>query len=261
MLVDSHCHLNYPEFADLGAVIARANEQGVGVMQTISTKRSDFEQVIAIAASHECVYASIGIHPHEAQHHEDVTVDELVKWASHPKVIGIGETGLDYFYEHSPREAQKALFIKHIEAARRTGLPIIVHTRDAEEDTIRILQDEYAKAPYTGLIHCFSSSKYLADKAIEIGFYISISGIITFPKAQDLRDTVAQLPLNRLLVETDAPYLAPVPQRGKPNEPAFTRYTAAKLAETHNENIETIEQITTNNFMKLFAKVPRGALA
>lgn len=259
MLVDSHCHLNYPEFADLATTLQRAKEQGVGLFQTISTKRSDFAEVIAICERHDSVYGSIGVHPHEADKHTDLTIEELVKWAAHPKIIGIGETGLDYYYEHSAREAQQECFLKHIEAARQTGLPLIIHTRDADDDTVDILHREYAKAPFTGLIHCFSTSKYLADKAIEIGFYISISGIITFNKAQELRDIVAQLPLNRLLVETDAPYLAPIPHRGKPNEPAFTRITAEKLALNQNESYEAIEQTTTANFFDLFTKAPKEA--
>ncbi len=254
MLVDSHCHLNYPEFDDLAAVVARADEAGVGLMQTISTKRSDFSEVIAIAEAQNAVYASIGIHPHEAAAHEDISAGELLKWAAHPKVIGIGESGLDYYYENSPRAAQQRLFRVHIDAARRSGLPLIVHSRDADEDTVAILHEEYRRAPFVGLIHCFSSGKYLADKSIEIGFYISISGIITFKKSQALRDTVREIPLERLLVETDAPYLAPVPYRGKSNEPAYTRYTAAALAELKGVSEARLAQQTTDNFFRLFNK-------
>lgn len=255
-LVDSHCHLNYPQFEDLTSTLARAEEQGVRLFQTISTKRSDFQEVVDIIEQHTPVYGSIGIHPHEAEAHQDVSVEELLEWTAHPKIIGIGETGLDYYYEHSPRDAQQALFRVHIEAARQSGLPLIVHTRDAEEDTIAMLHEEYAKAPFKGLIHCFSSSKYLADKAMEIGFYISLSGIVTFNKATELRATVAELPLDRLLVETDAPYLAPHPHRGKPNEPAFTRFTAEKLAQLKQISYEEIMAITTRNFMTLFDKTP-----
>lgn len=254
MLVDSHCHLNYPQFSDVAAVLRRAKEQGVGLCQTISCKRSDFQEVIDLCEQNEPIYGSIGIHPHEAEKHTDITVEELVKWAGHPKIIGIGETGLDYYYEHSPRELQQQSFRIHIDAARQTGLPLIVHTRDAEEDTIRILQEEYTKAPFTGLIHCFSSSKELADKSIEIGLYISISGIITFKRSEELRAAVSELPLEKLLVETDAPYLAPMPYRGKDNEPGYTRYTAEKLAEIKGVSYEEVEQVTTENFFKLFTK-------
>ena len=260
MLVDSHCHLNYPEFADLEGVLARAREAGVVAMQTISTKRSDFNAVIGIAESHTEVYASIGIHPHEAKTHQDATVEELLSLASHPKVIGIGETGLDFYYEHSPRAEQEALFRTHIEVSRQSGLPLIVHSRDADEQTVAILHEEYKKEPFTGLIHCFSTSKYLADKAIEIGFYISLSGILTFPKAQELRDTVKTLPLEKLLVETDAPYLAPTPYRGKPNEPSYTKFTALCLADLMGVSYDEICRITTGNFYSLFrrAQLPRG---
>lgn len=259
MLVDSHCHLNYPEFADLPAVIARAKAANVQLMQTISTKRSEFKDILAIAEAHPEIYASIGVHPHEAEHHTDMTAAELVEWAQHPKVIGIGETGLDYFYEHSPREQQQACFRAHIEAARITGLPLIVHSRDADEDTVAILHEEYAKAPFKGLIHCFSSSKYLSDKSIEIGFLISLSGILTFPKATELRETVAAIPLASLLVETDAPYLAPVPFRGKPNEPAHTSLTAKALAGLKGCSEEEVARVTTDNFFRVFSKAERPA--
>ncbi len=227
------------------AVLERAKEQGVGLCQTISCKRSDFQEVIDIIEQNEAVYGSIGIHPHEAEKHTDISVEELVRWASHAKIIGIGETGLDYYYEHSPRDLQQQSFRIHIEAARQTGLPLIVHTRDAEEDTIAILHEEYAKAPFSGLIHCFSSSKYLADKAIEIGFYISLSGIITFKKSDALREAAASIPLERLLVETDAPYLTPVPHRGKSNEPAFVRHTAEFCAELFGVGYDELADRTT----------------
>ena len=260
MLVDSHCHLNYPEFEDIEAVIARAEANDIKLMQTISTKRSDFDQVIKLADTHAPIYASIGIHPHEAEHHQDVTVDELVERAKHPKVIGIGETGLDYFYEHSPREAQQILFRRHIEASRIAGLPLIVHSRDADEDTVNILHEEYEKGAFRGLIHCFSSTKYLADKSLEIGFLISLSGILTFKKSDQLRDAVSHIDLKDLLVETDAPYLAPVPHRGKPNEPAFTRHTAEFLAEMKEVPLEEVARITTDNFFTLFDKAKRDAV-
>lgn len=259
MLVDSHCHLNYPEFADLDAVVARAKEQGVGLMQTISTKRADFPVVKRIAESHAGIYCSIGIHPHEAEPHEDISVEELLAEAHHPKVIGIGETGLDFYYEHSPRAAQEALFRRHIEAGRQLGLPVIVHSRDADEDTVRILEEEMAAQPFTFLIHCFSTGKYLADTSIALGGYISVSGILTFKKSQALRDIIAGIPLESLLVETDAPYLAPEPFRGKPNEPGYTSYVAKRLAEIHAVSVEDVARITTDNFFRLFSKAQRMA--
>lgn len=255
MLVDSHCHLNYPEFADLPAVIARAEAADVRLMQTISTKRSDFAEVVALAEAHDPVYASIGVHPHEAEHHADLTVEELLAWAEHPKVIGIGETGLDYFYEHSPREVQQRLFRIHIEASRHTGLPLIVHSRDADEDTVEILQQEYRKGAFPGLIHCFSTTEYLSDNAMKIGFLISISGILTFKKSESLREIVKTIPLSSLLVETDAPYLAPMPHRGKPNEPAYTQLTARALAALKGVDEAELATITTDNFFKLFNKI------
>jgi TatD DNase family protein len=213
LIVDSHCHLNYPQFADMPAVVARAKAAGVGIMQTISTKRSDFAEVKKLAETYPEIYCSIGVHPHEAEPHEDIEEAELLAEANHPRVIGIGETGLDYFYEHSPREIQRELFRRHIRVARQLGLPVIVHSRDADEETVEILREMHAEGPYKILIHCFSTSKYLADNAIELGGYVSLSGILTFKKAQALRDIVAALPLDRLLVETDSPYLAPEPHR------------------------------------------------
>ncbi len=255
MLVDSHCHLNYPEFKDLASVVTRAREADVGLMQTISTKRSDFAEVIRIAEQHKEIYASIGIHPHEAEKHQDISAEELIEWAANPKVIGIGETGLDYYYEHSPCTDQQKSFRIHIEAARKLNLPVIVHSRDADEDTINIIADEMKKGEFQFLIHCFSSSKYLADKSVELGGHISFSGILTFKKSEELRAIAKELPLGRLLLETDAPYLAPVPFRGKPNEPAFTRYTAECLAEVKGISVEKAAKATTENFLQLFKRV------
>lgn len=254
MLVDSHCHLNYPEFADLPAVIARADAAGVKLMQTISTKLSEFNTVKDISNVSDRIFCSIGIHPHEAEGHAQVTAEDLVREATHPKVIAIGETGLDYYYEHSPRELQKALFKEHIKAGRALDMPVIVHSRDADEDTVAILQEAYTEAPFKFLIHCFSSSKYLSDKSIEIGGYISISGIITFKKSQELRNITAGIPLERLLVETDAPYLAPEPHRGKKAEPAHTRLTAERLALVKGVSLEEVAKATTHNFLTLFNK-------
>lgn len=255
-LVDSHCHLNFKDFSeDVEEVIERARQSGVKVMQTICTKMSEFEEIYAIAAAHEDIYCSVGVHPHEAGTEAMVTVEELVEAASRRKVIGLGETGLDYYYEHSPREAQKESFRRHIEASRRTGLPVIVHTRDAEEDTLKILSEEMEKGAFKGLIHCFTSSKYLADKCIELGFYISLSGILTFKKATDLQEAVKALPLERLLVETDAPYLAPAPHRGKRNEPSFALFTSKFLSELKEVDEDECARVTSENFFALFDKV------
>jgi len=255
-LVDSHCHLNFKDFShDIEEVIERARLSGVQVMQTICTKMSEFEEIYAIAASHEDIYCSVGVHPHEAGEGAMVTVEELVEAASRPKVIGLGETGLDYYYEHSPREAQKESFRRHIEASRRTGLPVIIHTREAEEDTLQILTEEMRRGRFKGLIHCFTSSQELAEKCIELGFYISLSGILTFKKATDIQQAAVSLPINRLLVETDAPYLAPTPHRGTRNEPSFTIFTNRFLSSLKGINEEECARITSENFFTLFDKV------
>jgi TatD DNase family protein len=264
MLVDSHCHLDYPDFADdLDEVVARARDAGVGVIVTICTRVSQFPRVLALAERYQRMYCSVGIHPHEAGSEPPVTPARLVELAGHPKLVGIGETGLDYYYEHSPREAQRRSFRTHIAAARETGLPLIVHTRDADQDTVAILREEHAKGPFTGLIHCFSTSRQLAEKAIEIGLYVSVSGIVTFNKAEALRETIRGLPMDRLLVETDAPYLAPAPRRGRRNEPALVVHTAAKLAEIKGLTAAELARQTTENFLRLFRKVParEGAAA
>jgi TatD DNase family protein len=258
MLVDSHCHLDYPDYGDdLADVIGRAQTAGVGRMLTIATHISRHSQVIAVAERFENVYATVGVHPHEAGVEPFATVEELVRLASHPKVVGLGETGLDYFYDKSPRDKQRDSFRIHIEAARRTGLPLVVHTRDADEDTAAILAEEMGKGAFSGLIHCFSSGAQFAEKALELGFYISASGIITFKTADDLRATLAGVPLDRLLVETDAPYLAPVPFRGKRNEPVHVTRTAAKLAEIKQVPLAELEEASTANFLNLFSRVPR----
>lgn len=257
MLVDSHCHLDFPEFQeDLPGFVARAKEEGVGLMQTISTRISTFPNVRSVAEQFDEVYCSVGVHPHNVED-EMVSTEQLVSYANHDKVIGIGETGLDYFYEHSERELQKESFLNHIAASRETALPIIVHTRDADEDTVEILQSEMKKGSFPGLIHCFSTGRELAEAAIELGMYISISGIVTFKKATDLQESVKALPLESLLVETDAPYLAPVPYRGKTNEPSYVRKTAEFIAELKGVPYETVAEVTTNNFFNLFSKVKR----
>lgn len=260
MLVDSHCHLDFPDFAeDLDEIVARAERAGVGLMLTICTHVSRFETIAAVAERYPSVYCTVGIHPHEAAKEPEMTAETLVALAaSRPKVVGFGETGLDFFYEHSPRAEQEAQFRAHIAAARQADLPVVIHTREAEADTVRILRDEMASGPFRGLLHCFSSSQALAEEAVEMGLYISLSGIITFKKADALRKTVAALPLDRLLVETDAPYLAPVPQRGKRNEPAYTVHTARCVAEIKGLSEEQVATATTENFFRLFQTVPQG---
>ena len=256
-LIDSHCHLDFPDFApEVDAVIARAKAAGVAKMVSISTRLSTFPNVRAIAESHEDVYCSVGVHPHEAEEEgAQATAETLIKLAEHGKVVGIGETGLDFYYEHSPRAEQEAAFRAHIAAARASDLPVIVHTRDAEADTARVLRDEMKKGAFKGLIHCFTSSRQLAETAIELGLYISFSGILTFKKADDLRAVARIVPSERILVETDAPYLAPVPYRGKRNEPAFVVKTAGMLAEVRGTAEAIIAEQTTANFLRLFSRV------
>ncbi len=258
MLVDSHCHLDYPDFADeLDAVIARAAEAGVGTMLTISTKLSQFEAVRAVAERYENVYCTVGIHPHEAASEPETDAETLLRLAEHPKVVGFGESGLDYFYEYSPREAQQRSFRAHIAAARRAQLPLVVHTRDADADTLAILREETAKGAFPGLIHCFGSDAAMARACVGLGFTISFSGIVTFKKAGNVREAVAEVPDAHLLVETDAPYLAPVPKRGKRNEPAYVAYTAAEVAKLRGAPVDAVARTTTDNFFRLFGKTAR----
>ncbi len=258
MLVDSHCHLDFPDFeGELDAVIGRAADAGIGTALTISTHVTRFDRVRSIAERYDNVYCTVGIHPHEAATEPEVTSEHLIRLADHPKVVGIGETGLDYFYEHSPRAAQQKSFRAHIGAARETGLPLVVHTREADMDMARILTEEQIAGRFSGVLHCFSSSRTLADTALGLGLYISLSGIVTFKKATDLRDTARALPLDRVLVETDSPYLAPVPKRGKRNEPAFVAHTAAELARLRDMDVETLSAATTDNFFTLFSKARR----
>ena len=260
MYVDSHCHLDYHERdGDLDEVVARAGRAGVGTLVTICTKMENFETVCGIAERYPNIWCSLGIHPHEAGNEAVPTVDQLVALAEHPKVVGIGETGLDYFYERSPRDAQQAGLRVHIEAARETGLPLIVHARDADDDMIEILEEGYRQGPYPGLIHCFTSGPELAEKAIEIGFSISFSGIVTFKNAEDLRSVAKSVPLDRILIETDAPYLAPVPNRGKRNEPAYVVHVAETLAQIRCIDAAEIAAATTENFHRLFSRVDASA--
>lgn len=258
MLVDSHCHLDFPDFAgDLGGVLDRAGAAGVGTLLTICTHLSRFEAVRAVAERHPGLWCTVGVHPHEAAPENLRAADPLIAAALEPKVVGFGETGLDYFYEHSPRAAQERSFRLHLAAARATGLPVVIHSRDADAETAAILEDEYAKGPFTGVIHCFSGSAELARRAIALGLSISFSGILTFPKAAALREIAAGLPLERILVETDAPFLAPVPVRGKRNEPAFVAHTAACLAKVLGRPVAEIAAATTDNFFRLFGKAER----
>lgn len=256
MLIDSHCHLNYKGLVEEQAdVLARAREAGVGIILNISTRENEWDEVLATAERNADVWASVGIHPHEADAHPEVDTAKLVARAAHPRIVGIGETGLDYYYDHSDREKQKASFRAHVAAARETGLPLIVHTRDAEADTIEILTDEMEKGAFKGVIHCFTASGDFADKAMALGLYISISGIVTFRNAKDLQETAARLPADKLLIETDSPFLAPVPHRGRACEPAYVADTARFLAGLRGETVEGLAANTSRNFLSLFDKV------
>ncbi len=260
MFIDSHCHLNYKGIVeDQQGVLARARTAGVGTMLNISTRASEWDEVLGVAEREADVWATVGIHPHEADIHPDVETSTLVERARHARVVGIGETGLDFYYDKSDRERQRQSFRAHIAAARETGLPLIVHTREAEPDTHEILADEMGKGAYKGVIHCFTASSDFADKALALGFYISISGIVTFKNARDLQETAARLPLDRLLIETDSPFLAPVPHRGRPCEPAFVADTARFLAGLRGESVETLADATSRNFRALFGKTAGDA--
>jgi TatD DNase family protein len=257
MLVDSHCHLDYDAFSeDFDEMLSRADINNVKLMQTISTKVSDFHRLKILIDKYPQIYASIGIHPHEVDEHPEVTVEELFEYTKHEKVIGIGETGLDLFYKHSDIEKQKEYFLRHIEVSHLSGLPLIIHTRDADPLTIEILTEAKKRFNYTGLIHCFSSeSMEFAQNCLDLGLYISISGIVTFKNALALQAVVKSVSLSRLLVETDSPYLAPVPHRGKRNEPSYVRQVAEMVANLKNIAYKDVEEATTNNFLQLFSKV------
>jgi TatD DNase family protein len=255
MFVDSHCHLNYKGIVeDQQGVLERARAAGVSAFLNISTRASEWDEVIGLAKNESDVMASVGIHPHEADIHPDVETETLVERAGHPRVIGIGETGLDYYYDRSDRERQRQSFRSHIAAARETGLPLIVHTRDAEDDTYAILADEMGKGRYPALIHCFTASQDFADRVLALGLTISISGIVTFKNARDLQEVAKNIPSDRLLIETDSPFLAPVPHRGKSCEPAFVADTARFLADLRGESVEQLAETTTANFRALFTK-------
>jgi len=255
MLIDSHCHLEYKGLVeDQQGVLDRAREAGISGFLNISTRQCEWDQVIGTAARERDVWASVGIHPHEADGHPDLGEAALVAASEHPKVIAIGETGLDYYYEHSSRAAQQSLFRAHIAAARTTGLPLIVHTRDAEGDTADILADEMGKGAFPALIHCFTASAGFARQMLDLGLTISLSGIVTFKNAKDLQAIAAEIPEDRLLVETDAPFLAPIPHRGQVCEPAFTADTAAFVAGLRGCPLEALGEATTRNFFSLFSK-------
>ena len=258
MLVDSHCHLDFPDFeADREAVFARAREAGIGTIVTISTRVRRYRELKALVEGHDRLYCSIGTHPHNAAEEPEVTADDLVAISADPKVVAIGEAGLDYHYDNSPREAQRAGFLNHIAAARRTGLPLVIHAREADADIAAILIEETARGPFPAILHCFSSGRDLALVGIKLGLYVSFSGIVTFRNSAALRAIAAELPLDRLLVETDAPFLAPVPHRGRRNEPAFVTETAKVVASTRGISFEMLAAATTENFFRLFKKVPR----
>jgi len=257
MLVDSHCHLDFPDFApERDAVIGRAFAAGISTMLTICTRLDQFDGVRAIAESDPRIWCSVGAHPHEATDHATLIADRVVALAAHPRVVGIGETGLDFHYDLSPRDVQERVFRAHIAASQATGLPLIIHAREADSEIAAILA---AEKPPPGVLHCFTGSRALAEAALDLGFYISISGIVTFRNAEDLRAIVRNVPLDRLLVETDAPYLAPVPYRGKRNEPAFVTATAAAVAALKGIEAEKFAAVTTTNFFQLFAKASAPA--
>ena len=257
MLVDSHCHLDFPDFADdLDGIVARAEAAGIGRIVTISTRVRRIDALLAITSKYDHVYCSVGTHPHQADEEDGIPTDELIALTNHPKVVALGEAGLDYFYEHGSREAQERGFRAHIAAARATGLPLVIHTREADDDCERILVDEMAKGPFRAVLHCYTGGRTLAMKAIELGLSISFTGILTFKKSDALRALAAELPADRIMVETDAPYLAPGKFRGKRNEPAYVVEVARVLAEARGVSLEEISRQTTENFFRLFSKVP-----
>jgi TatD DNase family protein len=258
MLIDSHCHLDFPDFAaELDDVVARAHAAGVGKMVTISTRVKRFDEIRAIAERFDSVFCSVGTHCHHAAEEPDVTTDDLVRLAEHPKCVAIGEAGLDYHYDFAPRDLQADHFRRHIAAARITGLPLVIHAREADDEVAAILEDETEKGAFPHLLHCFSSGAELARRSLALGGSLSFSGILTFRTAEEIRRVAREAPADRILVETDAPYLAPIPYRGKRNEPAFVARTAAVLADVRGSTPDEIARLTTENFHRLFAKVPR----
>ncbi len=255
MLVDSHCHLDFNDFEDdIAEIIERAKENGVNMILNAGNNIDELPNQLALSEKYPFIYAAVGVHPHNALEYPELKAADLLAHTSHSKVIGIGETGLDYYYDYAPRDLQIKLFKEHIKASQESGLPIIIHNRESDEDMINILDEAYKERPFLGVIHCFSSSRKLADFALSIGFYLSASGMITFNKSTELRDIFADIPLDKILVETDSPFLAPVPHRGHRNEPAFVLYTAEKLAQLREIPFEKIAQITSDNFCNLFRK-------
>ena len=260
MLVDHHCHLDFPQLAaDRGGLLERAKAAGVGTMVTISTRIGQLPTLLDICVAHDNIYCSVGTHPHNADEERGIPVDEIVRLSEHPKVVAIGEAGLDYHYQLGSPEAQAEGFRAHIEAARRTGLPLEIHTRDADADTIAILEEEHAKGAFPAILHCYTGGPELARRAVELGLFVSFTGVITFKKSEALRAIARDVPLDRLLVETDAPYLAPEPYRGKTNEPSYVVHTAQTLADVKGVSPEELAAATTENFFRLFRKVPRPA--
>ena len=258
MLIDTHCHLDFPDFAaERDDIVARAHAAGVKQMITISTRVRKFPDILAIAEKYPTVFCSVGTHPHNANEELDIPVSELIELSKHPRVVAIGEAGLDYYYDNAPREAQAIGLRNHIAAARETGLPLVIHSRSADEDMAAILTEETEKGTFPFLLHCFSSGPELARTGVELGGYVSFSGILTFPKSEELREIAKTVPPERMLVETDAPYLAPKPFRGKRNEPAYVAHTAALLADTIGVSAEEIARITTENAFRIFSKMPR----
>lgn len=260
LIVDSHCHLDYDGlYENLPAVLQRAEAAGVGLVLSISSRIRNHAKIIGLAEAHDNVFCTIGTHPHNAHEELDIPVSEIVRLTQHPKVVGIGEAGLDYHYDNSPRDAQMQGFRNHIAAARETGLPLVIHTREAEEATAKVLEEEMAKGRFKALLHCFTSQQWLAERAVQLGLTVSFSGILTYKTAQNLRDTAAALPEDRILVETDAPFLSPIPMRGKSNEPAFVAHTLDVLAQTRAVSRDYMARVTSANFFRLFEKVKMPA--
>ena len=255
MLVDSHCHLDYNDFEeDFEDILSRAKDAGVTAILNAGNNIGELDNQLAISEKYPFIYTAVGVHPHNASEYEGIKAQDFIAKSSHKKVVGIGECGLDYYYDYSPKQTQIDVFREQIIASQETGLPLIIHTRDADDDTIGILKEMYQEKPFSGEIHCFTSSKKLADFALSIGFYLSASGILTFNKSQEIRDIFSSVPLDRLLVETDAPFLAPIPKRGRRNEPCFVRYTAERLAQIKDISFDELAQITSDNFYRLFRK-------
>jgi TatD DNase family protein len=258
MLIDSHVNLHAPQFAeDQAQVIARARAAGVALMVTISDKLASFAQVRALAEAHADIWCTVGTHPHEAKDDPDLSPTTLIELASHPRVVGIGETGLDFYYDLSPREIQAQVFAAHIAAARQTGLPLVVHSRDADEQMAQMLEDAHAQGPFKLLLHCYTSGMELARRAASLGAWFSVSGIATFKAAEAVRAVIAEMPAKRIIVETDCPYLAPVPMRGRRNEPAYLPHVLAKLAEVRGWSLAEAEQRTQDAFFALFDRIPQ----